>query len=257
MDTDYLTRHLAGRVRDLRELIGHRLEMIMRKNAAAGRLASGNSLQMFTDEALSTLEQAYADALQFAFSATGGHEKDTVDKLSLCGSEMIAAIMEQATGRANRLGIAGSIVPQQLDVIRHKLEDKHKRLTDDFAHGMYRSERLKKDPLVNVVNNNSPGAIQQVGVGNFSQSAFLQNNTELVNAIDQALASDEFKALDADTQATLHDTAEVLKDEASKTNPDPGKLKRWGGRLVQMCNDVGIKVGGHALAQVLLKMFGG
>jgi hypothetical protein len=257
MDTDYLTRHLAGRVGDLRDLIGDRLDMIMRKNVAAGRLASGNSLQMFTDESLSTLEQAYADALEFAFSATGGHEKDAVDKLNVCGSQMIAAIMEQATGRANRLGIIGPIVPQQLDIIRQKLENKHQRLTDDFAHGIQGSERLKKVPLVNVVNNNSPGTIQQVGIGNFSQSAFLQNNTELVNAIEQALASEEFKALDADTQATLQDTAEVLKGEASKINPDPGKLKRWGGRLVQMCNDVGIKVGGHTLAQVLIRMFGG
>lgn len=147
----------------------------------------------FTDEALSTFEQAYADALQFAFSATGAHEKDAVDKLNLCGSEMVAAIMEQATGRANRLGIAGPIVPQQLDVIRHKLEDKHKRLADDFAYGIQGSDRLKKDPLVNVVNNNSPGTIQQVGIGNFSQSAFLQNNTELVNAIDESLASEELQ----------------------------------------------------------------
>jgi hypothetical protein len=257
MDADYLTRQLSGRVGDLRELIGQRLDMIMRQNAASGRLASGASLQMFTDEALSTFEQAYADALQFAFNATGGHEKETLEKLTLCGSEMIAAMMEQATERANRLGISGSIVPQQLAVIQHKLDSKHNRLTDDFAHGIQGSERLKRDPLVNVVNNNSPGTIQQVGIGNFSQSAFVQNNGELVNAIDAALASEEFKALDVDTQATLQDTAEVLKAEASKINPDPGKLKRWGGRLVQMCNDVGIKVGGHALAQVLIKMFGG
>ena len=257
MDTDYLTRHLAGRVGDLRELIGHRLETIMRKNAIAGRLASGVSLQMFADEAVSTFKQAYADALQFAFSATGGHEKDTVDKLNLCGSEMIAAIMELATERANRLGIAGPIVPQQLDVTRQKLETMHQRLTDDFAHGIQGSERLKRDALVNVVNNNSPGTIQQVGIGNFSQSAFLQNNTELVKAIDEVLASEEFSALNADTQEALHDTAEVLKGEASKINPNAGKLKRWGNRLVQMCSDVGIKVGGAALAQALIKIFGG
>ena len=116
---------------------------------------------------------------------------------------------------------------------------------------------MKKDPLVDVVNNNSPGAIQQVGIGNFSQSAFLQNGTELVKAIDEALASEEFKALGADTQAALQDTAEVLKGEAAKINPDPGKLKRWGERFVQMCNDVGIKLAGHVLALVLIKMFSG
>lgn len=257
MNLDYFTKGLAARVGDASAAVGRSLDAIMANNSAAGRLASGVTLMMFTDEAVGTLERAYADAQQFAFNVTGGHEQDTVDRLSLCASEMISAIMGQATERANRLGIHGTIVPLQLDVIRGRLEEKRRRLTDDFAHGMQGSERLKKDPLVNVVNSNSPGAIQQVGIGNFSQSAFIHNNAELISAIDQALASQEFKALDGDKQASLTDVAEVLKAEASKMNPDPGKLKRWGDRFIEMCRDVGIKVVGTAIAQVLVKMFGG
>jgi hypothetical protein len=58
-------------------------------------------------------------------------------------------------------------------------------------------------------------------------------------------------------QPEIAHVAEVLKAEASKTSPDPGKLKRWGDRFVQMCSDVGMKVAGTAIAQVLIKMFGG
>jgi hypothetical protein len=94
---------------------------------------------------------------------------------------------------------------------------------------------LKKDPLVNVINTqtNSPGAIQQVGIGdNFSQTAFNQNHHELVTAIDRALLSGEFAQLKKDQKEAFSDTSAVVKEEASKPQPDVGKLKRWGSRLV-------------------------
>jgi hypothetical protein len=68
---------------------------------------------------------------------------------------------------------------------------------------------------------NSPGAIQQVGIGdNFSQSAFTQNHHELVTAIDRALASTEFTQLNQDQKDAFSDTAVVVKEEASKSTPD-------------------------------------
>jgi hypothetical protein len=42
---------------------------------------------------------------------------------------------------------------------------------------------------------NSPGAVQQVGVGNFSQTAFVQNHQPLIAAIDAALVSAEFEGV--------------------------------------------------------------
>jgi hypothetical protein len=55
---------------------------------------------------------------------------------------------------------------------------------------MIGSQRLKKDPVVSIVSNqtNSPGAVQQIGVGDFSQKAFVENHQPLVDAINKALA---------------------------------------------------------------------
>jgi hypothetical protein len=87
--------------------------------------------------------------------------------------------MVEVTERSNRLGIHGTVVPNQLAALQHALEDIRRHLTDDFEHGMLGNERLKKDPVVSVIKNqtNSPGAFQQVGIGdNFSQAAFAQNH---------------------------------------------------------------------------------
>lgn len=129
----------------------------MRQAAAAGRLASGATLQQFTDACFTDFERVYLDAQQFAFNLTGTDE--AVGQLHECASLMVNAIMEEVSGRANRLGIHDSIVPNQLNVIHHGLIDRRSRLTDDFKHGMRGSERLKKDPLVSVSQTNSPGAI--------------------------------------------------------------------------------------------------
>jgi hypothetical protein len=53
------------------------------------------------------------------------------------------------------------------------MREKRERLLDDFKHGIIGSERLKRDPVVSFVANQtgSPGAVQQIGIGDFSQSA--------------------------------------------------------------------------------------
>ena len=51
---------------------------------------------------------------------------------------------------------------------------------------------------------------------------------ELINAIDRALASQEFVTLKPDEQEAFSDTAAVVKEEAAKAEPDVGKLKQWG-----------------------------
>jgi len=258
MGEDYLKRGLTARAADIRETINERLEAIMRKSAAAGILASGNTLKMFTDECTTSFEAAFADAIKFSYSVTGSHDAKQVDQLRLCGSEMIAAIMPAVTDRSNRLGISGStVIDGQLVVIRRKLEALHARMTDDFEHGMQGSERLRKDPLVSVIQNNSPGAVQQVGIGDqFSQAAFVQNHHALINAIDRALASAEFAALSPEQKEAFGDTATVVKEEAAKGEPDKGKLKRWGGRLVILAKELGMDVAAAEIVELLGRIFG-
>jgi hypothetical protein len=55
---------------------------------------------------------------------------------------------------------------------------------------MMGDERMKKDRIMNIINNqtNSPDAIQQTGAGNFSQQAFTEQNQPMIAAIDAALA---------------------------------------------------------------------
>ena len=159
--SDYLSRGLNQRVADLKQSNGHGLEVTMRQAAAAGRLASGNTLRQFTDACLADFEKAYLDAQRFAFNLTRNNE--AIQQLDECAQMMINVIMEEVSDRSKRLGIDGTIIPNQLNVIHRSLMEKRKRLTDDFQHGMRGSERLKKDPPVSVVNTqtNSPGAIQQ------------------------------------------------------------------------------------------------
>jgi hypothetical protein len=155
-----------------------------------------------------------------------------------------------------------SAAPPPAEVINKMntaLFERKDALLDDFKHGMMGSQRLKKDPVVSIVSNqtNSPGAVQQIGVGNFSQSAFVQNHKPLVEAIDAALSSAEFKALPELEQQGFRDVAEVVKEEADKTAPDSGKLKRWGKRLVELGTDLGLKVATGTIASLLAKMFTG
>jgi hypothetical protein len=49
----------------------------------------------------------------------------------------------------------------------------------------------------------------------------------------------------------------VVKDEVAKSQPDAGKLKRWGGRLVEVGKDLGMKVATAEIVHMLAKMFGG
>jgi hypothetical protein len=233
MEKEYFERALNQRVVAARGECAGAMDGIMRRHAAAGRLASGATLKAFTDETAGIFKAAYLEAQKFTFELAGSN--DEVERLSRFASEMIDALMAEVTDRSNRVGIQGTVVPNQLAVLRNTLEELRKSLTDDYQHGMQGNERLKKDPVVNVINNqtNSPGAIQQVGIGdNFSQSAFAQNHQELVIAIDRALASEEFAQLSPDRKEAFSDTALVVKEEAAKAQPDVGKLKRWGRRLV-------------------------
>ncbi|MGY8665406.1 hypothetical protein Q3C01_24000 [Bradyrhizobium sp. UFLA05-109] len=93
------------------------------------------------------------------------------DKLVLCGP---------------RTGIAEATVARELNNIKVALLERRDRVLDDFVHGMTGDERMKKDAVVSIVNtqSNSQGAVQQVGVGEFSQSAIINRHQQLVAAID-------------------------------------------------------------------------
>lgn len=56
--------------------------------------------------------------------------------------------------------------------LQEQWRDEKLRVVDDYRHGMLGDAPLKKDPFVSVTSNivNSPGAVQQSGIGNLTQT---------------------------------------------------------------------------------------
>lgn len=257
-DTAYLGRSLDNRLPDVYDIVAREVKALQNKHAAAGRLKSGATLIAFEDIVTNIFVSSVADASKFTFEFTGGHEPEALAYLQNFTNRVQQIVMAEITEKADRLGL-GAVTANHIHKVRMKLDRLKEQAMADFSHGMQGSERLKKDPVVNVINNqtNSPGALQQVGIGdNFSQTAFAQNHNELVAAIDRSLDSHEFTQLTPEQKEAFSDTAAVVKEEAIKGVPDIGKLKRWGRRLVDLGKDLGMKVATGEIVHLLAKMFG-
>lgn len=195
----YLNRNLNARVEAAREQAEQALEAIMRTNAAVGRLASGVTLTMFQNALMELFQKEFLAAQQFIYNLTGDHGDELPNRLLIFGQDVVDRLLAIDAERVDRLGIQGDIIPAHKNRLSRELTSRRMGMAEDFKHGMLGSERLKKEPTVSIHQSNSPGAVQQVGVGdNFSQQAFNANHRELVAAIERALASNELA--DADDQ---------------------------------------------------------
>ena len=259
MDLGYLQRRLDGRVKEGASAHKKAIEAMMAKMAHAGSLGSGRTLVLFEEISIDEIKKWFATASQFVFSATDSNGNDVAAELEAKVVELHNQMLEHLRQRQYNAGMNPELVRKQIEEIQAKLTECCHQLMDDFRHGISGSEKLKKDPLVSLVANqtNSPGAIQQIGSGTFSQSAMVQNNGPLIQAINAALNSPEFKALPEDERDAISDIADALKIEAAKATPDEGKLRRWGKRMVEMTEKVGMQVASSTIAQVLVKIFAG
>lgn len=255
-DPAYLGRSLDGRLHDVQENVVREVKALQNKHAAMGRLQSGATLTAFEAIVVDGLKSAVGEASKFTFELTDG-EPPALDYLTSFANRVQQILMAEITEKASRLGL-GQVTPNHLAKVRDKLDRIKDGMLDDFSNGMHGSGKLKSDSVVSAVihQTNSPGAVAQVGAGTFSQTAFTQQQQQLIGAIDQVLASAEFLALTPEEQEGFRDIADVVKVEAAKPNPDTGKLQRWGARLVEFSKEVGLSVGSGAIAEVLLKIFG-
>jgi len=252
-DPQYLGRNLTNRVRDTLAAFEKERVAILSQAAAHGAVNSSRVYVQYWQASVAVLKASLNEAAQFAYNLTGEHTGEVFGQVEQCSKLMIDAMMNAITARAEHSNHYAEIIGKT----RVALQDAAQSLLDDFRNGMMRSVRLKKDPVVSIVANqlNSPGGIQQVGVGDFSQTAFSDNRKQIIDAIDAALASSEFDALKPEQKEGFRDIAEVVKDEAGKAQPDGGKLKRWGSRLVEFMMDVGMKVAAGTIATLLAKVF--
>lgn len=256
-DPAYLGRALDGRLHDVQENVVREVKALQNKHAAMGRLQSGATLIAFEAIVVDCLKSAVGEASKFTFELTDG-EPPALDYLSSFANRVQQIVIAEIAEKASRLGL-GQVTPNHLAKVRDKLDRIKDGMLDDFSHGMHGSGKLKPDPVVSAVihQTNSPGAVAQVGAGTFSQTAFTQQQHQLIEVIDAAMASPEFAELSPDNQQAFRDIADVLKEEAVKPNPDIGKLQRWGKSLLSFTTEVGMKLATGTIAQVLLKIFGG
>jgi hypothetical protein len=257
LDLAYLGRSLNKRTHEAGEAYGIAQARIMADAAAKGALGSGRLLLQFEQEALAIFIEKANEAAQFTFNLSEANDGEVARQLDYCVGRMVELIINHVVDGGSRSGIHSNTAGPQVNKTRVALNEKKQQLMDDFTHGMMGSQRLKKDSVINIINNqtNSPGAIQQAGVGQFSQSAFVQNHQPLIDAVGKALASPEFDKLLPEQKTAFKDVADALLDEAKKDNPDPGKLKRWGSRLGEFAMQVGLNVASSEIIHVLGKIF--
>jgi hypothetical protein len=232
-DEAYLGGSLNDRAYDAAKAGDAALNAIMRQHAAAGRLVSGATLHAFGNEMGRIFGEEFDKAAQFVFNLTGGNAPEVIGPLDYFAGRVVDMLVDKLVICGRGTGIDEPTVAREINNIRVSLGELRTRRTRDFTHGMMGNERMKKDQVVSIINNqtNSPGAVQQSGIGNFSQSAFTQQHQPLVAAIDAALASAEFANLAENQKQGFRDIADVVKEEASKSVPDASKLKRWSDRL--------------------------
>lgn len=213
---------------------------------------------MFSDAVRKTFIEEFDKAAQFTFNLTGGHSPEAIGPLDYFAGRVVDLSMDKLILCGKRTGLDEATVAPHFNKIRVELGELRARKIRDFTHGMMGDQRMKRDSVVSIVNtqSNSPGAVQQVGVGEFSQSAIINHHQQLVQAIDRALVSPEYQALEQDQKEGFRDIAEVVKDEAVKPNPDPVKLKRWSERLVGLAKEVGMRVAASEIGQAITHILG-
>jgi hypothetical protein len=255
----YLGESLNDRAYDAAREGAAALNAVMRQNAALGRLASGNTLISFGSEVCRVFGEQFDSAAKFTFSLTGGNAPETIKPLEYFAGRMVEMLCQKLAECGPRTGLDEKTWARELNATRVRLSEMRARGMRDFSHGMLGDERMKKDGVVSIVNNqtNSPGAIQQSGVGNFSQQAFTQQHQPLIAAIDAALASAEFANLRESQKQGFRDIADVVKEEAAKPVPDATKLKRWSDRFISTGTEVGMRVAVSEIGQILGRIFGG
>ncbi len=254
---EYLGHTLNARTYDTATEIAVAVQTVMRQLVPKGQ--TGAAAKHIDTEAINLFSSKVTEACQFAFNLTGSIGPEVVGPLSFFAGRVETIISDEVRSKMDRLGLPQDLAAREFVKLQGKLQSMRFRLLDDYSHGMMGNSQLKKDPVVSIVSNqtNSPGALQQIGVGDFSQKAFIQNHQPLIDAVNKALASSEFAALKPDQKEGFKDVADALLDEAKKPTPDPGKLRRWGHRLAELGTQLGLEVAATEIVHIVTSIFSG
>jgi hypothetical protein len=221
--------------------------------ASQGMLQSGNTLAAVADAHTHIFAETSAKMARIVFEA--GSERDSDSRvleaalvtLRRALSDNLRQFLQKNTwaSKTRAIEAAGN---------RFELEAERMlpAYVDDFRNGMLEGKRMTKgDPVLNIITN-SPGALQQIGNDNV-QSVIQAGDggAALREVLAAFLRSSEVASLTADQQRNLADVAEVVSDEVSKPKPDPGRIQRWGRRLLSLASDFGVQVAATGVAKAL------
>ena len=189
----YVQRALGRIVGEARTEAINGVTAIQRRNSAAGRLDSGNTLVDSNEAMLALMKAMMKRGAETTFNAfeevTDGGVRLLMNFGQALAKTVAAPVIEWA--EADKGGPSAGIKAKMADELQERLQRMLNDELDDFSDGMHGGARFKKEPVVNsIINNtmnNSPGAVQQAGVGKFSQSAFTQQTAHLTQAIDAFL----------------------------------------------------------------------
>ncbi|MFD0985902.1 hypothetical protein [Methyloligella solikamskensis] len=210
------------------------------------------------------MEKLYSSEITGMASFLANAEKgDATQQASLLAEygfkalDAVVNIVKQDYNTILKRGLSG-INGEMANELRDKLIEKKELVVADFRHGMLGDQKLKPKSDISVVNAiiNSPGAIQQGGVGQFSQHVSQTDLDAFLDALDTFEKAPTVQALNDAERASILDVVETLRDETKKEPKDPARLKRWLDRFTEIATDFGVQVAAGSVVTLGAKMFG-
>jgi hypothetical protein len=257
-DQDYLNRAL-GRIADDGLMEAQKAVSEAQVAAASRGALHGSRTFLLYDKAVGDVfAETLAKMTTLAFNKTGGASDEVCGMVEAAGRRLIdeaaAWIEKRFAVSSGAFGYAGPSGAKLKSILTRMLD----RAVDDFRHGIQGETALKKDPVVSVVSQiiNSPNAVQQTTVGEHNQQIVQQQLTAIQKAVDDLLASEEYKTLAPERKIALKDTADVLSGEVKSAAPDTGKIRRWSQRLAALAQDFGMHVAAAVFLNAMLAAVG-
>ena len=255
---DYFERASNRRVASTHEAALKELDVELARAAAKGLIGSSFLLGRFNEVLLARYRSDLPQFGNFLFEAVGDNTPQMVDLLRLHATKLSADLLLLHGEYRQRSGVPGPLPQQMGDKLQNRMVEFGEATVDDFLNGIIGGTRLRKDPLVNIVStiSNSPGAVQQSGIGHLTQSVNQQQFDQLLEAIEALRSSAAVASLPPAQQEAIADVAEAVQAEAIKPKPDRSRIVRWGKRLLGLATEFGIHTAAHTLGAVLASLAG-
>lgn len=206
-------------------------------------------------------ERAFRDGVgrmvQLAFDVRNGFSPEASDIIRAAADRvrnvLIREIENHYSKRRGALSYAWAAVRDSFAAAARSIVDD---ALNDYRHGILNGKPLRRaDPIGSIIGSNtsmnSPGSVQQAGTG--TGNLVRRNSNELVTELRELVESSAVQKLSANDCEAIVDLVEVIETEARASSPDESKIRRWGKRLLDICERFGVAVD----AGLTGKFFGG